>query len=76
MPLKNLFVCDKKTLCKTITWRIIASATTFTIAYFIQGEIESAGLITLMDTLSKTLFYYMHENAWENYGKKQNSEEE
>ena len=42
--------CDKQTLCKTITWRIIASSTTFTIAYLLQGEIKSAGLTTLFDS--------------------------
>ena len=52
--------CNKQRLLKTLTWRIIASSTTFTIVYLIQGKIGDAGLITLLDSSLKTVFYYLH----------------
>jgi uncharacterized membrane protein len=58
--------CNKKTLAKTLSWRLISSATTFTIAYMIDGTIKKAGMIVAIDTVIKTLFYYLHERAWEN----------
>ena len=63
--------CNRKTLLKTLTWRIIASSTTFTIAYLIQGKVEDAGLTTLLDSTIKTIFYYLHEKI---YTKKNNNE--
>lgn len=56
--------CNKRRLLKTLTWRIIASSTTFTIAYLIQGKIGDAGLITLLDSSLKTIFYYLHERIY------------
>ena len=56
-------------LCKTLTWRIIASTTTFTIAYCVDGTIENASFIVIFDTVIKTLFYYAHEKYWKNQTK-------
>tara|TARA_B110000008_G_C16871299_1_gene524894 strand:+ start:915 stop:1100 length:186 start_codon:yes stop_codon:yes gene_type:complete len=55
-----------KIIAKTITWRIIASSTTFSTAYIVSGTVKSASLITIADTISKTLFYYGHEKIWDN----------
>ena len=61
--------CNKKTLVKTICWRIIASGTTFTIAYIVDGTFKNASLIVGLDTSIKTLFYFLHERVWENQTK-------
>lgn len=58
-------VCTKKTLAKTILWRLIASSTTFAIAYIVDGTIEKAGTIVALDTALKTAFYFIHEKSWE-----------
>ncbi|MEQ9468079.1 MAG: DUF2061 domain-containing protein [Ekhidna sp.] len=53
---------------KTVTWRIIASITTFLIAYFIfkedPGAMEKATSIAIVESILKMLFYYLHERAW------------
>ncbi|WP_370086808.1 DUF2061 domain-containing protein [Ekhidna sp.] len=55
-------------LLKTITWRVIASLTTFGIAFFIFREdpnaMEKATGIALVESVLKMLFYYLHERAW------------
>ena len=57
--------CNKKTLAKTLSWRIIASSTTFLIAYIVDGTLKNASLILLFDISIKTTFYFLHERAWE-----------
>jgi len=56
-------------LAKTFTWRIIASATTFTLFYIFTEDVKSAGIVTTIEFFLKMLFYYMHERAWFKYGK-------
>lgn len=55
-------------LFKTLTWRVIASLSTFLIAFLIFREdpaaIEKASGIALVESLLKMLFYYLHERAW------------
>ena len=55
-------------LLKTITWRIIASITTFAIAFFIFREdpkaMEKATGIAIVESVLKMLFYYLHERMW------------
>lgn len=58
-------VCSKRTLAKTILWRLIASSTTFAIAYIVEGTFEKAGTIVALDTAIKTAFYFIHEKSWE-----------
>lgn len=55
-------------LMKTITWRVIASLTTFIIAFIIFREdsnaMEKATGIAIIESILKMLFYYLHERAW------------
>ena len=55
-------------LFKTITWRVIASLTTFVLAYFFfkddPSAIEKATGIALVETVLKMFFYYVHERLW------------
>ena len=55
-------------LLKTITWRVIASLSTFVITFIIfygdPGVVEKATGIALIESLLKMLFYYLHERAW------------
>ena len=54
-----------KTLKKTITWRIIATTTSITIAYTITGSIGIGFTIGLAETIIKSILYYLHEKYWE-----------
>ena len=55
-------------LFKTVTWRVIASLTTFIIAFIIFKDdaqaAEKASGIAIVETFIKMLFYYLHERAW------------
>jgi len=58
-----------RTLAKTISWRIVASITTFIIFYFTAGEKIALQVITAavgIEVISKMIIYYLHERAWAN----------
>lgn len=59
---------QKRHIAKTITWRIIASLTTFVIAYLFfrddAAAAEKAGGVALTESIIKMGLYYYHERIW------------
>lgn len=59
-PLKSIF--------KAITWRLIASATTFALAMLFFGDdpqaAQKASGVAITEVGIKMLLYYLHERAW------------
>lgn len=55
---------NKRSLVKTITWRLTGSAATFLIAYIIIGDISAAGIIGILQIVINTVLYYIHERVW------------
>ena len=64
-----------RSLLKAISWRFIASGTTFIITYFIfsnfseksQSEaMQTASYITAIELVAKLIIYYLHERMWTN----------
>ncbi len=57
-----------KSLVKTITWRIVASITTFFLAYFFFHDdakaVEKATGVASAEAIIKMVLYYFHERAW------------
>ncbi|MEQ9402530.1 MAG: DUF2061 domain-containing protein [Cyclobacteriaceae bacterium] len=55
-------------IAKAITWRIIASATTFLLALFFfkdhPNALENATGIAVAESVLKMFFYYLHERIW------------
>lgn len=55
-------------LYKTLTWRVLASLTTFILAMIFfrdePGAIEKASGVALVESVLKMLFYYFHERLW------------
>lgn len=53
-------------ITKSVTWRVIASATTFslTLAFFGKAELALASWLTVFETSIKIVFYYYHERIW------------
>lgn len=55
-------------IAKAITWRVIASATTFILALLLfeghEGALEKATWIALIESVLKMAFYYGHEELW------------
>ena len=56
----------KKTMAKTITWRITASLTTFLIAWILTGDILVGASIGSIEAIAKIFLYYFHERIWTN----------
>ncbi len=58
-----------RSIAKAISWRIIASLTTFLIFYFSTGSKVAIEVLTAavgIEAVSKMLIYYLHERAWAN----------
>ena len=54
----------KRSLLKTITWRITGSGATFGIGYLISGNFVVAGSIAIVQLLTNTILYFIHERIW------------
>ena len=54
----------KRSVFKTITWRILATTDTFVISWIITGEWTLAGDIASIEIATKMYLYYMHERLW------------
>jgi uncharacterized membrane protein len=61
-------ISRKRHIAKTLTWRVIASATTFSFVYVVFGDVKAASGIMVMESLLKMVLYYFHERAWFRYG--------
>lgn len=61
----------KRHIAKTITWRIIATATTFglTLIFFREdpNATSKASWVAAIETVIKMIIYYYHERIWYNY---------
>jgi len=57
----------KRHLLKAITWRIIASITSFLLVWIVTGNINAGLSIGFADVVIKFILYYLHERAWYNY---------
>jgi uncharacterized membrane protein len=54
-----------RSLLKALSWRILGTVTTATVAYVIVGEVLSAVLIGGVEFFLKFAIYYAHERAWQ-----------
>ena len=57
-------VSKQRSAVKAVTWRIIGTADTFVIAWFITKEPITAGAIASFEIVTKTILYYLHERGW------------
>tara|TARA_B100000795_G_scaffold155486_1_gene116647 strand:- start:634 stop:840 length:207 start_codon:yes stop_codon:yes gene_type:complete len=56
----------KRTIVKTMTWRVTASLTTFLIAWMLTGDILIGASIGSIEAIAKIFLYYFHERIWNN----------
>ena len=54
----------KRSLVKTVSWRITGSGATFLISYLISGNFTVAGSIATIQLVSNTILYFIHERIW------------
>ena len=55
---------SKRSLVKTISWRLTGSGATFIISWLISGNFAVAGTIAVIQLMSNTILYYIHERIW------------
>ena len=55
---------SKRSLVKTISWRITGSGATFGISYLISGNFVVAGSIASIQLITNTILYFIHERIW------------
>lgn len=54
----------RRHLLKTLTWRVIATGTTFLLAWFYTDDLTIATAIGGTEAVAKMVLYYLHERAW------------
>ena len=54
-----------RSIFKAFTWRIVASITTISVAYFVTDDISIAATVGGFDFVIKLLLYYFHERIWQ-----------
>ena len=52
-------------LAKAITWRILATSTTMTVAYIVTGEFRLSLTIGVIESVAKVVLYVIHDYLWE-----------
>jgi uncharacterized membrane protein len=55
---------NTRSILKTISWRVTASADTFLIAWFVTGKPMLGAGIAMGEVLTKLVWYYLHERIW------------
>lgn len=51
-------------IAKTITWRILATLTTITLAWIVSGDPWIGVTVGGWEFFIKMILYYFHERAW------------
>lgn len=54
----------RRSLVKTVSWRITGSTATFAISYAVLGDFAMSGTIALIQLSFNTLLYFVHERVW------------
>ena len=55
---------NRKSLLKTISWRFLATATTFLISWIVTGSAVMGVGIAAVEFWAKLVLYYGHERLW------------
>ncbi|RAJ14547.1 DUF2061 domain-containing protein [Olleya aquimaris] len=54
----------KRSIVKTISWRVVGTLATIVISYLITGTLALAFSIGGIELVSKMVLYFFHERAW------------
>lgn len=54
-----------RSVVKTITWRVLATLTTFLLVYFFTGKLELALTVGFLEAILKMVIYFLHERGWD-----------
>jgi uncharacterized membrane protein len=56
-----------RSLLKTISWRILATLTTFLISWLVTGSAALGFAIANIEFWAKIVLYYFHERTWNKF---------
>ncbi len=67
----------KRSIIKTLTWRITATLITTLVVYLLSGEVLLSLGVGFIDAVIKIFAYYSHERIWDRirFGRKRVSED-
>ena len=67
----------KRSITKTIVWRVIATTVTMLVSFIWLGEWGKAITLAITANAIKMVFYYAHERAWNriDFGRKKARED-
>lgn len=60
-----------RSILKAVTWRVIATSTTFLLAFSIfsgsgcEDALQKSSLVAGLELVIKLVIYYLHERAWQ-----------
>ena len=54
----------KRTILKTITWRLVATLTTMVLVFIFTGSFIISIGIGALEVVTKIILYYLHERLW------------
>ncbi len=57
---------SRRSLVKTISWRITGSTATFAISYAVLGDVAVSSTIAVIQLTFNTMLYFVHERIWNN----------
>ena len=57
---------SRRSLVKTVSWRITGSTATFAISYAVLGDVAVSSTIAVIQLTFNTLLYFVHERIWNN----------
>jgi uncharacterized membrane protein len=55
----------KRSLTKTVSWRIIGSIDTMIITYIVTGNWKFGLAVGSVEVMTKIVLYYIHERVWQ-----------
>ena len=59
-----MIISKKRSLVKSVTSLVMATAATFLCIYFLTGEIVTATAGTILANSINFVMYYLHERVW------------
>lgn len=54
----------KRSMAKTLSFRLIATITTMILIFLFTGNLLLAGVIGVLEFILKIIIFYFHERAW------------
>ncbi len=54
----------RRSVVKTVSWRVTVSILSFIISYWLTGSLELAGMLMVSKVVVNSIWYFLHERLW------------